>query len=91
MFGLSRAEDARTVITDLVSHRRYEFIVILAKLGIIPFALVIISFGAVFALMIKRFKEDGYTIQYEPSSPEGAGEVRAVTFEDIVIEANYGY
>ncbi len=41
--------------------------------------------------IIKRFKEDGYTIQYEPSSPEGAGEVRAVTFEDIVIEANYGY
>ncbi|MBQ7058232.1 MAG: VOC family protein [Firmicutes bacterium] len=41
--------------------------------------------------IIARFKEDGYLIQYEPSSPEGPGEVRAVTFEDIVIEVNYGY
>ncbi len=41
--------------------------------------------------IIARFKEDGYTIQYEPESEEGPGEVRAVTFEDIVIEANYGY
>ncbi len=41
--------------------------------------------------IIDRFKKDGYTIQYEPSSPEGPGEVRAVTFEDIVIEVNYGY
>ena len=32
-----------------------------------------------------------YTIQYEPSKPDGPGEVRAVTFEDIVIEVNYGY
>ena len=41
--------------------------------------------------IIRRFKEDGYTIQYEPSEPDGPGEVRAVTFEDIVIEVNYGY
>ena len=36
-----------------------------------------------------RFKKDGYKIQYEPSNPEGAGEVRAVTFGDIVVEVNY--
>ena len=41
--------------------------------------------------IIARFKEDGYRIQYEPSKPDGPGEVRAVTFEDIVIEVNYGY
>ena len=41
--------------------------------------------------IIARFKEDGYKIQYEPSSPDGPGEVRAVTFEDIVVEVNYGY
>ena len=41
--------------------------------------------------IISRFKEAGYKIQYEPSSDDGPGEVRAVTFEDIVIEANYGY
>ncbi len=41
--------------------------------------------------IIARFKEDGYKIQYEPSKPDGPGEVRAVTFEDIVIEVNYGY
>ena len=41
--------------------------------------------------IIEGFKKDGYTIQYEPELPEGPGEVRAVTFEDIVIEANYGY
>ncbi len=41
--------------------------------------------------IIKRFKEDGYTIQYEPKSPEGPGEVRAITFEDIVVEVNWGY
>ena len=39
--------------------------------------------------IIKRFKQDGYKIQYEPSKPEGAGEVRAITFEDIVLEVNY--
>ena len=41
--------------------------------------------------IIEGFKKDGYKIQYEPSLPESPGEVRAVTFEDIVIEANYGY
>ena len=41
--------------------------------------------------IIERFKKDGYRIQYEPSQPDGPGEVRAVTFEDIVIEVNYGY
>ncbi|MBQ3708998.1 MAG: VOC family protein [Clostridia bacterium] len=41
--------------------------------------------------IIARFKKDGYKIQYEPSKPDGPGEVRAVTFEDIVIEVNYGY
>lgn len=39
--------------------------------------------------IIVRFKRDGYKIQYEPSNPDGAGEVRAVTFEDIVLEVNY--
>jgi len=39
--------------------------------------------------VIADFKKDGYTIQYEPSNPEGAGEVRAVTFEDNVLEVNY--
>lgn len=39
--------------------------------------------------IIARFKEDGYKIQYEPSSSTGAGEVRAVTYEDIVLEVNY--
>ena len=39
--------------------------------------------------IIKKFKQDGYKIQYEPSSPVGGGEVRAVTFEDIVLEVNY--
>ena len=41
--------------------------------------------------IIERFKKDGYRIQYEPSKPDGPGEVRAVTFEDIVIEVNDGY
>lgn len=41
--------------------------------------------------IISRFKSEGYTIQYEPQSEDGPGEVRAITFEDIVIEANYGY
>lgn len=39
--------------------------------------------------MVARFKQDGYKIQYEPSNPTGIGEVRAVTFEDIVVEVNY--
>ena len=39
--------------------------------------------------IIARFKKDGYKIQYEPKNPTGGGEVRAVTFEDIVMEVNY--
>ncbi len=39
--------------------------------------------------IVAKFKADGYRILYEPSSPEGRGEVRAVTFEDIVMEVNY--
>ena len=39
--------------------------------------------------IVQKLKDDGYYIQYEPSNPEGTGEVRAVTFEDIVIEAHY--
>ena len=39
--------------------------------------------------VIKGFKKDGYTIQYEPTSPEGPGEVRAVTIEDIILEVAY--
>lgn len=39
--------------------------------------------------IIQKFKQDGYKIQYEPSNPTGSGEVRAVTFEDIVLEVNY--
>ena len=39
--------------------------------------------------IVARFKKDGYKIQYEPSNPTGIGEVRAVTFEDIVVEVNY--
>ncbi len=41
--------------------------------------------------IIERFKQDGYEIKYEPSKPDGPGEVRAVAFEGIVIEVNYGY
>ena len=40
---------------------------------------------------LSRFKEDGYTIQYEPKEADGPGEVRAITFEGIVVEVNYGY
>ncbi|MBR5375926.1 MAG: VOC family protein [Lachnospiraceae bacterium] len=36
----------------------------------------------------KEFKENGYVIQYEPSSPEGPGEIRAVTIEDIILEVS---
>ena len=39
--------------------------------------------------IVARFKKDGNKIQYEPSNPTGIGEVRAVTFEDIVVEVNY--
>ena len=39
--------------------------------------------------IIQKFKQDGYKIQYESSNPTGGGEVRAVTFEDIVLEVNY--
>lgn len=39
--------------------------------------------------IIQKFKQDGYKIQYEPSNPTSGGEVRAVTFEDIVLEVNY--
>lgn len=39
--------------------------------------------------IVARMKADGYTIQYEPSNPTGVGEVRAVTFEDIIVEVNY--
>lgn len=39
--------------------------------------------------IIQKFKQDGYKIQYEPSNLTGGGEVRAVTFEDIVLEVNY--
>ena len=39
--------------------------------------------------IIQKFKQDGYKIQYEPSNSTGGGEVRAVTFEDIVLEVNY--
>ena len=42
-------------------------------------------------LLYDSIKEDGYTIQYEPKEPDGPGEVRAVTFEGIVVEVNYGY
>ena len=41
--------------------------------------------------IIDGFKKDGYKIQYEPSKPEGPGEVPAVTFEGIVMEVNYGF
>ena len=39
--------------------------------------------------LCRIFKQDGYKIQYEPSNPTGGGEVRAVTFEDIVLGVNY--
>ena len=39
--------------------------------------------------IIHKFKQDGYKIQSQPSNPTGGGEVRAVTFEDIVLEVNY--
>ena len=37
--------------------------------------------------VIRRFKEDGYRILYEPATV-GGNEVRAVTFEDLVLEVN---
>ena len=39
--------------------------------------------------VIRRFKYESFNIQYEPSSKEGAGEVRAVTIEDIILEVAY--
>ncbi|MCQ2432359.1 MAG: VOC family protein [Clostridia bacterium] len=39
--------------------------------------------------IVAKLKADGYTIQYEPSNPTGAGEVRAIAFEDIIVEVNY--
>lgn len=39
--------------------------------------------------VIEGFKKDNYYIQYEPSSPTGPGEVRAVTIEDIILEVGY--
>ncbi|MCR5650847.1 MAG: VOC family protein [Lachnospiraceae bacterium] len=38
----------------------------------------------------KEFKQEGYVIQYEPTSPEGPGEIRAVTIEDILLEVSFG-
>ncbi len=39
--------------------------------------------------VIAGFKKDRFLIQYEPASSEGAGEVRAVTIEDIILEVGY--
>lgn len=38
--------------------------------------------------ILKEFKEADYVIQYETYSPEGAGEIRAVTIEDIILEVS---
>lgn len=34
------------------------------------------------------FKKENYVIQYETYSPEGAGEIRAITVEDIILEVS---
>ena len=39
--------------------------------------------------VIDRFHENGYHFFYEPSSREGNGECRVMTFEDIVLEVSY--
>lgn len=38
--------------------------------------------------VIAKFKEDGYRILYEPATT-GGREVRAITFEDLILEVNY--
>ena len=40
--------------------------------------------------ILDRFQKDGYRILYRPSNPQGIGDGRAVTFEDLVIEVYYG-
>lgn len=35
-----------------------------------------------------EFKKENYVIQYETYSPEGAGEIRAITVEDIILEVS---
>jgi len=38
--------------------------------------------------IVKAFKQENYVIQYETYSPEGAGEIRAITVEDIILEVS---
>lgn len=38
--------------------------------------------------IVKEFKKENYVIQYETYSPEGAGEIRAITVEDIILEVS---
>lgn len=38
--------------------------------------------------IVKEFKQENYVIQYETYSPEGAGEIRAITVEDIILEVS---
>lgn len=38
--------------------------------------------------IVKDFKKENYVIQYETYSPEGAGEIRAITVEDIILEVS---
>lgn len=41
-----------------------------------------------FDVIVKAFKQENYVIQYETYSPEGAGEIRAITVEDIILEVS---
>ena len=36
----------------------------------------------------EAFKKENYVIQYVTYSPEGAGEIRAITVEDIILEVS---
>lgn len=38
--------------------------------------------------IVKEFKQENFVIQYETYSPEGAGEIRAITVEDIILEVS---
>lgn len=43
-----------------------------------------------FKEVVEEFKKEGYVIQYETYSPGGAGEIRAVTIEDLILEVSCG-
>ena len=44
--------------------------------------------GCLSLLDLLEFKKENYVIQYETYSPEGAGEIRAITVEGIILEVS---